>query len=724
MLRLCAAIAGLLLASSSLAASGQSAQSSNQAQQSANQAQQSLDQDAAPFVRITSQEVVLDMVFRDQHGHAVRNIRPEQVHIKEDNADQQITSFRLVGGATPAAENAPLDPMREVRLVTFVFEGLDPDGKRFFRQSLKDALDLAPEQNLYFSIMAIDQTLHVLQPFTDDHAALLRTADQSEKWSFIQYSKQSEAVRVELKGTLDAAAANPALQASGQSGPSQSQMQGVVATKMAQMQYDLLNSIEAGDATFNARNTITALSSLIQAESHLPGRKVILYFNPFLFIPEQIEAQYVAMISAANRANISFYTVDPKGLITWDQNSMGRSSLDAATGETRGAQLSGGVGEVTTGQVRAAESAEGALRENPLMWLRDLAQQTGGATIAETNDTKAPLRAALDEVRSYYEATYRPHIASYDGKFRRISVRVDRPGVVVHARSGYFALPPLKEGQQLNAFEMPLFAALNSAQPSSMFPFRVQLERFDDRGPKIEYMVTLETPLKGLEFDLQPDHKTAAVDAALLAVVKDSGGEIVQKFSKDFAVQVDAVRMDGYKSGNLLQTFHTELAPGSYSLETAVMDRKSNKIGVKKSTFTVPEPSSKLSMSDIVIVRKTEKVAGNQMADAFYLPGGKIIPTLTSTLKGGAGNVLPFYVSIYPDRSIKDAPKMTISFYKGGQFLGSAEVPPLPAAQQDGRIPYNLNLPGDKFTPGSWELQFGVTQGDEKAQEKVEFQVE
>ena len=69
------------------------------------------------------------------------------------------------------------------------------------------------------------------------------------------------------------------------------------------------------------------------------------------------------------------------------------------------------------------------LRSNPLLWLQDLAQQTGGATIAETNDYRAPLRVAMDEVRTYYEATYVPHIAVYDGKFRKISVHVDRPDV-------------------------------------------------------------------------------------------------------------------------------------------------------------------------------------------------------------------------------------------------------------------------------------------------------
>src|SRR5215472_15302417 len=105
--------------------------------------------------------------------------------------------------------------------------------------------------------------------------------------------------------------------------------------------------------------------------------------------------------------------------------------------------MRGGVGEVTTAQARAGVSAENALRANPLMWLRDLAQQTGGVTIAETNDYKAPLRTALEEVRTYYEASYAPHITAYDGKFRKITIRVDRPDIVVHSRSGYFALPQI-----------------------------------------------------------------------------------------------------------------------------------------------------------------------------------------------------------------------------------------------------------------------------------------
>jgi VWFA-related protein len=694
-------------------------------------------QASTPSVRTTTQEVVLDMVFRDKKGRTVHDIRPEEIHVLEDGVEQTLKSLRLVEGKTAESLNAPqpaaaqsgalpLDPMREVRLVTLVFEGLDQEGKRFFRQALKDMLDTKPEQNLYFSIMTIDQKLHIIQSFTNDHAALLKSVDKSSMWSFVQYQNQSTEVKASLKQILSQGEPQMQSTAGAGGGLSQSQVQGMVNYRMAKMQYDMLQEADAADRQYNARATVEALMALVRAQSEVQGRKIILYFNPWLFIPESVKELYANMIGAANRANVSFYTVDPKGLVTWSQGDNGREWLSGAAGEVRSAQMRGGVGEVSAGEARAAETAEGALRANPLLWLRDLAQQTGGLTIAETNDYRAPLRTALEEVRSYYEAAYAPHISVYDGKFRKISVRVDRPDVVVHTRSGYFALPQLQSGQQLYAYEMPLLNALNTASAPLDVDFQVAAERFDDRGPKVEYMLTLEAPLKGLTFVRQPDQKNSAVDAletSLLAVLKNSNGEIVEKFSKDFAVQVPVEKADAYKAGNLVQTFRTELPPGMYVLEAAVMDRNGNKVGVKKSAVTVPQPSSKLSMSDVVVVRRTDPLKDNQISDAFYFPGGKVVPTLTGTLKGGAGNILPFYFAVYPDRGSKEALKLTMSFYKEGQYLGAAEAP-LPEAQQDGRIPYIANLPADKFTPGAYEIHIGVTQGSSKAEEKVTFQVD
>ncbi|HLZ49312.1 MAG TPA: VWA domain-containing protein [Candidatus Acidoferrum sp.] len=729
MKRVTLALTAMLLSTMGLAAQQQSPQNSSA-------------QAAAPAVRSATQEVLLDMVFRDKKGRTIHDIKPEEIHISEDGVEQKLTSFRAVEGKESGTSSAPgaavegaapsLDPMREVRLVSLVFEGLDQEGRRFFRQTLKDVLDMAPEQNLYFSVLTIDQRLQVLQPFTSDHNALLKIVDKSSMWSFVQYETQSSHVKAELQQTLSQG--EPTLQgttgASG-GGPSASQIQGAVNYRMAKMQYDMLQAAEAADREYNARATIDALLALVKAEAQLPGRKVILYFNPGLFIPETVKEQYANMISAANRANVSFYTVDPQGLVALSDSAGSRtgavtwSSADQARGQLSGAmsaplQVGGGA---PTPDARAAENAESALRANPLLWLRDLAQQTGGTAIAETNDYRAPLRTVMDEVRTYYEAAYTPHIEVYDGKFRKISVRVDRPDVVVHTRSGYFALPQLKGGQQLYAYEMPLLNALNSASPPTDVVFRAAADRFDDRGPKVEYMVTLEAPLKGLDFQLQADKKNSGVDAGLLAVLKNSSGEIVEKFSKDFAVEVALDKVDAYKAGNLVQTFRTELLPGDYELEAVIMDRNGNRLGVQKTKINVPPPSNKLSMSDVVVVRRTDALKDTgPVQDAFYFPGGKVVPTLNDTLKGGPGNILPFYFAVYPDRTLKDPLKLTMAFYKEGQYLGAAEAP-LPEALPDGRIPYIANLPADKFTPGAYEIHIGITQGNAKAEEKVAFQV-
>jgi VWFA-related protein len=729
-------VAAMLLSASSLVSQSPDAQ------------QASSNPTNTPTIRVNTEEVNLDMVFHDKKGRAIHDIRSEQVHVYEDGVEQQLNSFKYLDGEKNAPSSAPaaaattggsipLDPMREVRLVTLVFEGLDPEGKRFFHQALQDVLKMAPEQNLYFSVMVVDEKLHMIQPFTNDRAEILKTVEKSEIWQFIQFQENSAAIKADLARTVSAG--EPTLTSSGNSAPSQNAIASSINYRMAKMEYDMLQQADAANRQADARGTIDALLALVKAESQLPGRKVVLYFNPGLFIPEVAKEQYGYMISAANRGNITFYTVDPKGLVASSQSGSGGQYTDAsadkrdlsstavgqlgnAAGETRNLAMNGGRGEVSTAQVRAQENAENGIRSNPLLWLRDLSQQTGGLTIAETNDLNAPLREVMDDVRSYYEASYTPHISTLDGKFRHISVKVDRPGIEVKTRSGYFALPQLTEGQHLLAYEVPLMNAVSAATSQTDVSFNVGAERFNGRGPKIEYELTIEAPMKGITFAPEPGGKNAAIDVTELSVVKNSSGEVVAKFSKEFPVQVPLKSVDSYKEGNLVQTFRAELAPGNYTLETAVMDRKDNRIGVKKTPLVVPDSSDKLAISDVVVIRRTEPIKDTAMLDAFYFPGGKIVPTLNSTLKGGAGSVLPFYFTVYPDPAVKDAPKLTMGFYKDGQYLGSAEAP-LPPMQKDGRIPYIANLPADKFTPGSYEIRLNVTQGQANADEKVDFQV-
>ena len=103
------------------------------------------------------------------------------------------------------------------------------------------------------------------------------------------------------------------------------------------------------------------------------------------------------------------------------------------------------------------------------MWtchLRDLAESTGGFLIGDSNDLRQPLRRVNEEISSYYELSYNPDIENYDGSFRKLAVAANRKDLVIHSRTGYFALPPEARAAGLAPFELPLLKTLSEGKLS------------------------------------------------------------------------------------------------------------------------------------------------------------------------------------------------------------------------------------------------------------------
>ena len=71
--------------------------------------------------------------------------------------------------------------------------------------------------------------------------------------------------------------------------------------------------------------------------------------------------------------------------------------------------------------------------------LRELAANTDGAVVLNTNDVKGGVARMMADLNAYYLMRYYSSNTNLDGRFRRITVRVSRPGVRVRARTGYLA---------------------------------------------------------------------------------------------------------------------------------------------------------------------------------------------------------------------------------------------------------------------------------------------
>jgi VWFA-related protein len=112
----------------------------------------------------------------------------------------------------------------------------------------------------------------------------------------------------------------------------------------------------------------------------------------------------------ANRGNVTFYPVYARGLVPND------SSIADAVRSQRD------------------DGANLRVRQDGLRFLAD---STDGTALINTNSIEAGLQRIVDDLSSYYLLGYYSTNAKLDGRFRNITVRVNRPGVRVRARRGY-----------------------------------------------------------------------------------------------------------------------------------------------------------------------------------------------------------------------------------------------------------------------------------------------
>jgi VWFA-related protein len=119
------------------------------------------------------------------------------------------------------------------------------------------------------------------------------------------------------------------------------------------------------------------------------------------------------ILDVANRNNASFYPIDPRGL----------AAFDAPIGP----------------EAPPLIEVDRAMLNKRIETLRTLAENTDGLAVVNTNDLNRGLQRIADDFTSYYLLGYYSTNTKLDGQFRRITVRVRRPGVDVRARRGYRA---------------------------------------------------------------------------------------------------------------------------------------------------------------------------------------------------------------------------------------------------------------------------------------------
>jgi len=673
-----------------------------------------------PAFRTGTAVVLLDVVIRDKKGRPIPDIRPEEVEVYEDGAKQKVESFRWIATEAPvegaAAPATVPDAARQLNLVSLVFDQLDPDGRRLAGKAATSFLEHALRPNTWVAVFQIDQRLALLQPFTNEAAKLKAAVNRATTGTY-RGIVDEQAVMAQAQKDAEAAAAAAPDTGAGQGPPASG---GAFAARaQAEAIANMLRLSSSLQRQQQGTTSLYPLLALVRGHETLAGRKTLLYLSQGLQVPPSLEAVFRSTISAANRANVSVYAIDARGLNVERAMAASGDALGQAQRASQRAVQSRGGGSVSKDEIYAADTAESALRLDLEGTLADLSESTGGFLVANTNDFKQGAERLAADLAGHYELTYQAPSVSFDGRFRKIDVKLARSGAVVQTRSGYFAVPT-GPSAPLFAYEMPLLAALNRPDAPHDFEVRAGALHFEDTPAGREHRLIVETKVGSLKMVADAVKKTYRLHLSLLALVKDKDGNIVERFSEDYPFEGPLEKADAIRLGNIVLKRRFTLPPGSYTLEVAGQDRERDLIGTVRSSFQVPGAGEGPRMSSVALIRKIEPAPAraDKAEDPLDVGGVRVVPNLDLPISLAQNQKLSLFFIAYPQGG--ERPRMSLEFWRDGKALGKAE-PELPAPEADGRIRYVGTFPIESFAPGSYEVRVALSGASGRSEERAPF---
>ena len=697
------------------------------------------------ILRIGSSEVMLDFVARDRKGNRVLDLNPEEIEIYEDGTKQTPNTFKLIqfenrnNASSSTAEiqqkKPRIDPSRPLRLITMVFDNLDIEARATISKSAMDFVDYSLNDNVLIGVFVTAQKLFLIQQFTNDRAKLQAAIDKV----VIKTDRPNEMFSNETSRQLSALSAvdgNPnalgvsdfSASSRGSSAPPLSNATDAFGAPsdpagiaIARFTLGLYRSLEVAERETVARLSIYPLLQMIREQKKLPGRKTLVYFSRGLVVPATLVPQFQSAMSEANRANVSIYAVDARGLTTMMESAEASKELSNALRQSE--EMRAGNGPIGRDSMSAFETGENSIRMNKMGTLNELATNTGGFLIANTNKLSEPLKQITNDLDGYYEVFYSPVKSEMDGKYRKFNVKVLRPGIKIQSRIGYFATKVAEVIPEFNP-EGLLAEALNSEALPMAFPHRSLPIRFSADAQNTKYLLALDVPIAGLNFRTDTEAKTYETKLAVLLQVKNAKGKVVQRINTTYPLQGKYQREEDLKVGSLDFTLPLNLPSGALTVETALYNLDGKKLSAQRQTLNVAPFIDGLKTSGLTIIKRFENnkniPANNQ--NPLILPNGKIVPNLGDPLSVSAKQYIPLFLEIYSDPKNSDVVELALEFYLDGKLISRGK-PELAAADATGKISSVTSIPAQNFRSGDYEVRAIVSSGNLQLVERTNFKL-
>ena len=681
-----------------------------------------------PVFRARTTAVLLDVVVRDKRGRPVLDLRPDEITVLESGVARDVRSFRLIDAGTgvaadaaaPAGATHDRDPTPRVTLISLVFDHLGQNARQLALKAAQDYLKTSLPGTHRVAVFSLDQRLRMLQGFTRDVEALSAAVTRATS-SVLKEDAPA------LPGASHERAGDTAYAKVGDSELSVTE-RSTIASDNADPQYrETILRMQALASTIDTSQrghaTLYPLMVLARAQSALDGRKAILLFSEGLQVPDSVEESFRTAISEANRANVSIYAVDARGLDTARDLQAAGAALEKASRISQQAVGQSGADPTSMDEMLNDDRVVASLRSSTQSVLRELAESTGGVLVANSNDLGKGLDRVGADLASYYEIAYVPQSGEADGRFRKVDVKVARKGVDVTSRSGYFALPA-SDGTPLLPYELPLLTAAAATPAPRAFDFQASAFRFHETPRGRQFTLVAEVPIGALSVEEDKKTRQYRLRVDVMALVTDAAGAIVERLSNTYPLDGPLTNLPGLQRANIVFKRQLWLGPGRYTLTTVVHDRQADTVSVRQLPIRVFPESPGIDVSTVAMVKRVDK-AGDQpdvVEDPFRNGAMRIAPSLAAPISKAANSQISAFVVLYPDKTIAEPPTLTIEFAQGSTIVGRS-APALDKPDAHGRITCVATFPADGFAPGTYELRAIARQGASQDETRTTFTI-
>jgi VWFA-related protein len=678
---------------------------------------------AAPL-SLNVEEVSIDLVVHDKQHRSILDLHPGDIAITDNGTPVKLKNLHLVSGESAKGH-----------LITLVFDPMKDAAAHNAGDIANKIVAMLPKRGYNVAILMLGSRLRLVQGFTDNSKAQSDAIRLATEDSPVQ---QNTAIAEAEKNLT--AAAQTGVDAAGR----------LVSARDRALDQMLLGAMEGSQRIAQEEQTLPSLAGLLalsRAQQQLEERKTVIYFSRNGQLDQDANAMVKTIMGAAGRANVSIYTIDMTGVGAGVRDQLMSMMAIAPTAginptaptvspmassgpltalqklEMPKVQTSDPAGPgagnmiaTTTQGLEAQGVGNGVANSSPLGALCSL---SGGAYIDGQASTKKPLEQMLQDMTTYYQATYVPPEQEFDGSFRSIAVKSLRSGVYVQSKAGYFALAS-GGADGIRPFEAPLMKILSEPQLPTTQNFHAGILRMGNRVDGNTSTLAVEVPLSTVEMREDKANQLYSAHVSIVAQIKDRNGMVIDHFAEDVPRNGSIDSIEEARSGFVTLQRHFIAIPGDYLLEVAVLDRNSGLAGAQRINFKIPPPAAGPALSDVALVRKIAAVDPEaDPREPLLYETGKVIPNLSGQVALDGQPVSLFFI-LHPDPKTKEAPQLEMDVLHDGVLAGHAPLAYRPGSDE---IPFLAVLRAGTLSPGFYDVVARMTQGGKKAECSVSFTV-